>query len=133
MKYPLSSILQEERKDMTIRECYEKTGSDYESILKRFGSEAMIQRFALKFLKDCSFSDLKNALKAKDGERAFRAAHTLKGVCINLGFDRLYNVSAELTEKLRGREIEESEELFEQVEKEYHALTAVLKQYESEL
>ena len=29
--------------------------------------------------------------------------------------------------------IEESEELFEQVEKEYHALTAVLKQYESEL
>ena len=104
MKYPLSSILQEERKDMTIRECYEKTGSDYESILE-----------------------------AKDGERAFRAAHTLKGVCINLGFDRLYNVSAELTEKLRGREIEESEELFEQVEKEYHALTAVLKQYESEL
>ena len=128
MKYPLSSILQEERKDMTIRECYEKTGSDYESILKRFGSEAMIQRFALKFLKDGSFSDLKDAL-----ERAFRAAHTLKGVCINLGFDRLYNVSAELTEKLRGREIEESEELFEQVEKEYHALTAVLKQYESEL
>ena len=102
MKYPLSSILQEERKDMTIRECYEKTGSDYESILKRFGSEAMIQRFALKFLKDGSFSDLKNALEAKDGERAFRAAHTLKGVCINLGFDRLYNVSAELTEKLRG-------------------------------
>ena len=46
MKYPLSSILQEERKDMTIRECYEKTGSDYENILKRFGSEAMIQRFA---------------------------------------------------------------------------------------
>ena len=124
MKYPLSSILQEERKDMTIRECYEKTGSDYENILKRF---------ALKFLKDGSFSDLKNALEAKDGERAFRAAHTLKGVCINLGFDRLYNVSAELTEKLRGREIEESEELFEQVEKEYYALTAVLKQYESEL
>ena len=72
-------------------------------------------------------------IEAKDGERAFRAAHTLKGVCINLGFDRLYNVSAELTEKLRGREIEESEELFEQVEKEYYALIAVLKQYESEL
>lgn len=65
MKYPLSSILQEERKDMTIRECYEKTGSDYESILKRFGSEAMIQRFALKFLKDGSFSDLKMPWKQK--------------------------------------------------------------------
>ena len=83
--------------------------------------------------KGRQFFGSERCLEAKDGERAFRAAHTLKGVCINLGFDRLYNVSAELTEKLRGREIEESEELFEQVEKEYHALTAVLKQYESEL
>lgn len=73
------------------------------------------------------------AYKPIDTGKGIRAAHTLKGVCINLGFDRLYNVSAELTEKLRGREIEESEELFEQVEKEYRALTAVLKQYESEL
>ena len=119
MKYPLSSILQEERKDMTIRECYEKTGSDYENILKRFGSEAMIQRFALKFLKDGSFSDLKNALEAKDGERAFRAAHTLKGICLNLGLDRLYKVSACLTEKLRGREFNGYEEAYEEVQQEY--------------
>ena len=44
MKYPLSSILQEERKDMTIRECYEKTGSDYENILKTavLNSDAVI-------------------------------------------------------------------------------------------
>lgn len=39
MKYPLSSILQEERKDMTIRECYEKTGSDYENILKTINEQ----------------------------------------------------------------------------------------------
>ena len=71
MKYPLSSILQEERKDMTIRECYEKTGSDYESILKRFGSEAMIQRFALKFLKDGSFSDLKKCPGSKRWRKSF--------------------------------------------------------------
>ena len=44
MKYPLSSILQEERERHDNKEeCYEKTGSDYESILKRFGSEAMIR------------------------------------------------------------------------------------------
>ena len=85
------------------KEKYELTVSDYESILKRFGSEAMIQRFALKFLKDGCFSDRKNALEAKDEERAFRAAHTLKGVCINQGFDRLYNVSAELPAPPRGR------------------------------
>lgn len=47
---------------MTIKECYEQTGSDYESILKRFGSESMIRRFALKFLKDGTFAELKKAL-----------------------------------------------------------------------
>ena len=129
MKYPLSSILQEERKDMTIRECYEKTGLITKAFLKRFGSEAMIHEICTEVFKGRQFFDLKDALKQKM-EKELPCSYTLKGVCINLGFDRLYNVSAELTEKLRGREIEESEELFEQVEKEYHALTAVLKQYE---
>lgn len=117
---------------MTIKECYEQIGSDYESILKRFGSEAMIQRFALKFLKDGSFTDLKKALAEGDGETAFRAAHTLKGVCLNLGFDRLYEVSAELTEKLRGHEVAGSEALFAKVEEQYDTLTGVLRKYEAE-
>ena len=37
----------------------------------------------------------------KNYEDAFRSAHTLKGVCQNLSFDRLYEVSHELTELLR--------------------------------
>ena len=89
---------------MTVRESYEKIGSNFEEVLRRLGSEALVKRFALKFLNDTSFQDLKDALVKKDGETAFRAAHTLKGVCLNLGFDRLYEVSAELTEKLRGRD-----------------------------
>ena len=36
-------------------------------------------------------------------EDAFRGVHTLKGVCQNLSFDRLYEVSHELTELLRDR------------------------------
>ena len=40
---------------MTVKECYEQMGSDYESVLGRMGSEAMIKRFALKFLQDPSF------------------------------------------------------------------------------
>lgn len=39
----------------------------------------------------------------RDGKReeAFRAAHTLKGVCATLGFDRLFSEAALLTELLR--------------------------------
>lgn len=88
---------------MTIKECYEKVGSDYDGVLKRLGSEALVKRFAVKFLNDPSFQELTDGLAAQDGEKAFRAAHTLKGVCLNLGFTELYKVSAELTEVLRGR------------------------------
>lgn len=42
------------------------------------------------------------AINSQDWEAAFRAAHTLKGVAQNLGFQRLYLSSAALTEALRG-------------------------------
>lgn len=86
---------------MTVKECYEKVGSDYDGVLKRLGSEALVKRFAVKFLNDPSFQDLTDGLAAKDGEKAFRAAHTLKGVCLNLGFTSLYKVSAELYEQVK--------------------------------
>ena len=84
---------------MTIQECYEAIGGNYEEVLGRLQSEALIRRFTLKFLEE----QLKQALENKNYEDAFRSAHTLKGVCQNLSFDRLYEVSNELTELLRDR------------------------------
>ena len=39
---------------MTIKECYEAMGGDYEDVLKRLMNEARIQKFALMFKKDPS-------------------------------------------------------------------------------
>ena len=88
---------------MTMQECYKTIGGNYEAVLGRLHSEALIQRFTLKFLEDQSYLQLKQALENKNYEDAFRSAHTLKGVCQNLSFDRLYEVSNELTELLRDR------------------------------
>ena len=88
---------------MTMQECYKAIGGNYEAVLERLHSEALIQRFTLKFLEDQSYLQLKQALENKNYEDAFRSAHTLKGVCQNLSFDRLYEVSNELTELLRDR------------------------------
>ena len=88
---------------MTIQECYEAIGGNYEEVLGRLQSEALIRKFTLKFLEDPSYLQLKLALENKNYEDAFRSAHTLKGVCQNLSFDRLYEVSHELTELLRDR------------------------------
>lgn len=117
---------------MTVKECYDQIGSDYAGVLKRLSSEALVKRFALKFLQDPSFQELKDALAKQDGEVAFRAAHTLKGVCLNLGFDCLYESSAELTEKLRGRDCTGSEALFAEVEQRYLLLTEALKELEAQ-
>ena len=86
-----------------MQECYKAIGGNYEAVLGRLHSEALIQRFTLKFLEDQSYLQLKQTLENKNYEDAFRSAHTLKGVCQNLSFDRLYEVSNELTELLRDR------------------------------
>lgn len=64
---------------MTVRECYEELGSDFDKVLSRLVSEALVKKFALKFLDDPSFGQLETALADKDAETAFRAATTIEG------------------------------------------------------
>ena len=91
---------------MTTKECFDAMGADYEGVLERFSSEALVKKFALKFLDDNSYSNLEDALADGNVENAFRAAHTLKGVCLNLGFDNLYKVSSDITEILRKKKLQ---------------------------
>ena len=61
-----------EEKNMTVKECYEQMGADYEGVLGRLRSEVLIKKFAKKFLDDGSFRSLKDNLAQKNGEEAFR-------------------------------------------------------------
>ena len=115
---------------MTVKECYEQMGADYEGVLGRLRSEGLIKKFAKKFLDDGSFQSLKDNLAQGNGEEAFRAAHTLKGVCQNLGFDNLYQVSFNITEKLRGGETDGCEELFAKVDEQYKKTTDAIHMME---
>ena len=112
---------------MTVRECYEQMGADFDNVLGRLGSEQMVQRFALKFLNDTSYQTLEETLKEKNVEQAFRAAHTLKGVCLNLGFDNLYKVSSAITEVLRAGELAGTKKAFEEIEKQYNITVNAIK------
>ena len=88
---------------MTIQGCYQVLGGDYAQVEKRLPGIHLIRRFIAKFLDDGSYPELCRAMEQGQTEEAFRAAHTLKGVSANLGFDRLTASSGELTELLRGR------------------------------
>ena len=112
---------------MDLKECYNSIGADYEDVLRRLMNERLVRKFVLKFLDDGSFGDLCRSLKEGNGEEAFRAAHTLKGVCQNLGFTSLYEAAHVLTEKLRGRQTDGCEELMNRVAEEYEKTVAAIK------
>ena len=86
---------------MTIQECYQKLGGDFDQVQKRLPSVNLVKRFITKFLDDGSFSELCQAMQDGQRDKAFRAAHTLKGVSANLGLDRLCASAGQLTEQLR--------------------------------
>lgn len=112
----------------TIREAYEGIGADYDGVVKRLMNDSLVERFAGKFLQDDSFPRLEAALSAGDGEEAFVAAHTLKGVCQNLGFDNLFGPASEITEALRGEaDLNRARELFPQVKESYEATVTAIK------
>lgn len=83
---------------ISMREAYEKIGANYDDACARLMGEEMLARFALKFLDDESMDKLEAAMAAGDAEGAFMAAHTLKGVSQNLGFDNLYKPAVVVTE-----------------------------------
>lgn len=114
---------------MTIQECYAQMGADYNEVFRRLYNEAMIRKFVLLFPKDDSFHNLEAALKEQNVKEAFRAAHTLKGVCQNLGFSNLYAPAVTLTETLRAGQLEGTAEQFAEVEKQYRITMAAIRHW----
>ena len=106
---------------MTLKECYAALGGDYDEAMGRLRSERLVEKFVLKFLDDGSYGLLCASLEAGDRGEAFRAAHTIKGVCANLAFNALLESSEQLTEALReGRPPRPDEgELVERVKEDY--------------
>lgn len=114
---------------MNIKEFYSVINGNYDEMLTRLSSEALITKIVKMFLNDTSYNDLKTGLETSDGELAFRGAHTLKGVCLNLAFTDLSNEAVELTEMLRSRMItDECKPLFEKVTQEYNKVIEAIKQ-----
>lgn len=101
---------------MTVKECYDAMGGDYEDVMRRLRTDERVKKFLLKILDDKTFGLLTQSMEERNMDEAFRAAHTLKGVCQNLSLTRLFESSNRLSEQLRGNR-EYSPELEEMVAK----------------
>ena len=119
---------------MTLKECYAAMGGDYDEVIGRLRSERLVQKFVLKFLDDGSYDLLCRALEEGNREEAFRAAHTIKGVCSNLAFTQLLQFSSQLTELLRedGGDSEQVQALFGQVRESYQRTAQAIRSFREE-
>ncbi len=114
---------------ISMREAYEKIGADYDGASVRLMGEEMLARFALKFLDDESMDKLEAAMAAGDAKEAFMAAHTLKGVSQNLGFDNLYESAVVVTEALRGADaVDGAREGMHALQQQYAATMSALRE-----
>ncbi len=86
---------------MNIKEFYDFIGENYNEVIDRLRVESRIVKYVTKFPADTCFKALCDAMNNKNYEEAFRAAHTMKGISLNLGFQNLFHKASEITEKLR--------------------------------
>lgn len=112
---------------MTLKECYKALEGDYDDVISRLMTEKLVNNFVLKFLNDGSYELLVSSLWDNNIDEAFRAAHTLKGVCQNLGFTKLYESSHTMTELLRDKDIVKANDFLPEVEADYLQTVSAIK------
>lgn len=66
---------------MSLKECYDKMGADYEDVLSRLRSEVLVRKFALKFLDDDSYANLKAAMEKRKRPGSISRRSYLKRCC----------------------------------------------------
>ena len=98
---------------MKLKEFYREIGSSYADVTARLGNEEFVRYFVLLFKDDKSFEELKESLKKG-----------LAADAANLGFSALYENAAEITEALRGGDLNAAAELFPALEEKYSKVIA---------
>ena len=98
-------------------------GANAEEGLQRcMNNEALYLKLVNMFLDKNSYDELKEAIANDDLDKAFQAAHALKGVLANLSLTPLFDIDFEVTELLRNRQKMDYSELLQKYENKYSEL-----------
>lgn len=115
---------------MNLKQFYETIGVNYDNVLRRLRKESLIEKYLMMFQQDQTIYLLTAAREGYDYEQMFRAAHTLKGMAMNLELTPLAMAAADLTEYLRSRNPEDCrivDEKYEKVMTEYKIIQNLLQ------
>ena len=86
---------------MQVKECYAMMNGDYDDVIGRLVSDERVAKYIVKFLDGSDYDNIFKGLEEKDYMLAFRSAHSVKGMCLNLGIPSLAASSSAVCEELR--------------------------------
>ncbi len=112
---------------MTLQECYDQMGANYQDVISRLMTEERVKKYITKFFSKNVMASLTAAVQEKNYEQVFLHSHNMKGVCLNLGLTPLTASSSALCEAVRGGEPKQDiGPLFEQVQSDYDRIISAL-------
>ena len=113
---------------MNVKSCYDSINGDYEGVISRLKDEKRVHKFLCRFPSDGNFILLQTSLAIQNSGVAFRAAHSLKGIAMNLGFTRLEKSATRLTDELRNQpDYNVVNEIFAEVNRDYQQIIYNIK------
>ena len=116
---------------MNLKDCYLKFGGDFDEVLGRLRREQTVRKFVFKFPDDKSFSLFEASMVKKDYSEALRAVHTLKGICQNLSFTRLFESSSLVTNALKENDWNKAVDMMPKLSKDYYETINVIKDFKN--
>lgn len=115
---------------MNLQELYRLVDGNYEDFISRIQKEERAEKYFRYFLKENHYEELLEAIEQEDIETAFRAVHTLKGICANLSLPKLLKALSELTELLReAKDVQDARRKLPEVTRIYMDTVANIQEY----
>ena len=108
-----------------------KLDGNYDEVVQRLQNEYIVEKFMFKFLKDKSFNFLKISIQNENYEDAHRYVHTIKGICQNLSFTRLFESSSLVTNALKENDWDKAIDMMPKLSKDYYETINVIKDFKN--
>lgn len=94
---------------MTLNELDTYVSFDKKQTLERFSNyEVMVIKYLKKFVTDPTFDAFKEAVANKNKEDLENTAHSLKGICGNLGLTELFDLYNAIVKDVREDKLEDA-------------------------
>jgi HPt (histidine-containing phosphotransfer) domain-containing protein len=114
---------------MEISAFYREIGVDVKDVVSRMGlTEKHLKKYLRKFMDNKEYDKLTRAVEENDSYNVEWAAHTLKGVCANLGLNNLLSDFQEIVNSVRSDDTARIPELYRKSAEDYNRVIALLEE-----